>query len=102
MIDRQREIREGLGELVDGILVRDALIVLNMDSEKVAAMKDWSPAQIDCHLTLKEASVRNILAFLSENGAVLKTDLIKEVRLVGGTFDELANPFYDTAPLTPE
>ena len=45
----------------------------------------------------KDADV--ILAFLTEKGAVLQTDLIKEVRLVGGTFDKLDNPFYDTAPL---
>ena len=52
--------------IVDDILVHEALIVLNSDEEKVKAMRNWTPRQIEANFALRESSVKRILALIDE------------------------------------
>ncbi len=86
---RRKAIREGLAVRLFDIAMQDEQVY-----DSAIRRQAWEEERGSF-----EATAGLLLAFLSDNGVVLKTDQIEMVRLVSGTYDELANPFYDTAPL---
>ena len=74
-IDKKREeIRGVLGKVVDDTLVYEALVVLNLDKEKVEEMKNWSPHQINANYTLREKTIDALLTSLHSQDVVIKVD----------------------------
>ncbi len=95
-ISEQRQaLREGLAEQIP-----DACEICTLECT-VGIASDTPAGQGDI-CAYQYAKADSILAYLHSQGLVFKSDQIKTVRLVGGTFDELGNPFYDTAPIIEE
>ena len=66
----QDEAREKIAKIVDDALVYEALIVLDLDREKVKAIKDWSQRQIDANYALRTSTVNQILSLSGETDEV--------------------------------
>ena len=58
------KLREKIEEIVDHVLSMEALIVLDLDKQKVEALKDWSDAQISANFTLRETTINRIIALI--------------------------------------
>lgn len=54
-------LREWAENIVDGALTSEVIIVLNLDREKIKAIKDWSDNQIKANYALRENTITQIL-----------------------------------------
>lgn len=74
----ERPDRE-IEEIVDDALTTEAIIVLNLDREKIKAIKDWTDNQINASYKLRETTIAKIIALIEEAKREEKERIIEEI-----------------------